>query len=754
MNKAMKKILYTLTLGFIMLSCTDPNQKEIFGGVALGALKSDYIVDSAQGSVHVDVVSTTSYDITSAAYWISTPATASGRNGFDVTYQANEGVARVATIYVSIPGELIDTLYIRQKGALVPVLEALSPNVSLNGSSSGEETVVLSTNLRDDEIVAHAEFASGVDSWITDVKLEGSRIDFSYKANPDTHIRTARICLDYVDENGADACEVIYISQKGSDNQNATVVSVSELRSASSATPTVIEEDWILEGVVVSNKDSGNMGDNTQLSLIGIDYSVSQRTVYVQSQDGTCGIMLLTQTAQDNDFKQFDKVRIALRGRTLCGATVLDAQKEPYYCWIEGIKATDVIMVQPGVQVPVKEKYISELTDDDIFTYVTLKDCELSVRKGSLTPINEKMTNASSVNKISKYALSLHDKQGSSIYIYTNTTCPYRRDGCRLPYGSGKMKGVVVHERYSRYVFQDNASGDEDTYGNIGRYQIRHTSRADFDMAQERSEGDFSEILAEWRYILAQNVEKYQATDGDKSAYFTHSFKHSVKFYDDFSYLGPIGTTEGGFFGKNVGNINGLGIILEDGTDWMGPNFDGLNSENAYKVNNTGNGMGAGISPSGIGASWYTDVNWDNNEKKPQGLILNFSTKNVNSDRMSLHLSMMSVITSGGFTGPRLFNVDYSLDRSQWTTVDSFIISDYGGTNSNPVTQLWQTAGYIPHTIELPADKLCGRDKVYIRIFPDQQMIIGSYTEYITTGAPTNSYPRTAYNYIGIRYNK
>ena len=750
----MKKILYILTLGLIVLSCTDPNQKEIFNGVALGVSQSDYYVETSQGTLHVNVISNMSYDIVSEAYWVSAPSKASGSDGFDLTYQANEGVARVATIFVSIPGELIDTVYVRQKGAVLPELDILSPNVSLNGSSAGDATVVLSTNLRDDEILAHAEFAPGAEPWITDVKLEDSRINFSYKPNPDSYIRTARICLDYVDENGTDTNKVIYISQKGSENQNAAVVSISELRTVSSATPAVIEEDWILEGVVVSNRESGNMGDNTQVSLIGIDYSVSQRTVYIQSLDGTCGIMLLTQTAQDNDFRQFDKVRIALRGRTLCGASVLDSQEEPYYCWIEGVKATDVILVEPGVQVPVKEKYISELTDDDIFTYVTLMDCELSIRKGSLTPINEKMTNASSVNKISKYAISLHDKQGSSIYVYTNTTCPYRRDGSRLPYGSGKMKGVVVHERYGRYIFQDNDSGDEDTYGNIGRYQIRHTSRADFEMAQERGEGDFSEILAEWRYIIAQNVEKYQATDGDKSAYFTHSFKHSVKFYDDFSYLGPVGTTEEGFFGKNVGNINGLGVILEDGTDWMGPNFNGLNSENAYKVNNTSSGMGAGISPSGIGASWYTDVNWDNSGKKPQGLILNFSTKNVNSDKMSLHLSMMSVISSGTFTGPRLFNVDYSLDGSQWTTVDSFIISDYGGTNSNPVTQLWQTAGYIPHTIELPADKLCGKDMVYVRIFPDAQMIIGSYTEYITAGAPTNSYPRTAYNYIGIRYNK
>lgn len=752
---AMKKILYVLLIaGLCATSCLNPNDKEIFEGIALGVEQSDYFVEAARGSVHVKVISNTSYDVLSEASWLTAPSVGSGRNGFDVSYQENDGVARVAAIVVNIPGEISDTLYIRQKGAILPELEVLTPNLTLEGSKSGESSVGLTTNLTEEEISVSTEFASESQDWITDVRITGTGIVFRYAANPDSHIRNARIILGYVDENGDNASEVIYVSQKNASDEDAELVSIAELRSKAAATPAVIEEDRILEGVVVSNRESGNMGDNIQTSLIGIDYSVCRRTVYVQSLDGSMGIMLLTESEEDNEFRQFDKVRISVRGRMLCGALVLDPAKEPTYCWIEGIKATDVLSVQSDAQVPAKEKYISELTDDDIFTYVTLKDCELPIRKGSLTPVNEKLTNAAGVNKIAKFAVTLHDVKGSSIYVYTNTTCPYRRDGNRLPYGSGSMKGVVVHERYSRYIFQDNDSGDEDTYGNIGRYQLRHTSREDFAMAQDRSEADFSAILAEWRYVLAANAEKYYATDGDMTAYFSHSCKNTVSLYDDFSYLGPVGTTEEGFFGKNGGNLNGLGVILEDGTDWMGPDFTGQNSENAYKVNNTSNGVGSGISPSGIGAGWHTNVNYDTDRKTPAGLVLIFSTSSVNAQKMSLHLSMMSVISSAPYSGPRLFNVDYSFDRNVWTTVDSFWISDYAGTNSNPATQLWQTAGYIPVSVELPASALSGKETVYLRIFPDEQMIIGSQTEYITSGVPKNSYPRTAYNYIGIRYNK
>ena len=73
--------------------------------------------------------------------------------------------------------------------------------------------------------------------------------------------------------------------------------------------------------------------------------------------------------------------------------------------------------------LPVKEKYMRDLTDEDIYTYVTLKDCELPVRKGSLTPINEGYANAGGAHRCAKYATLMRDINGNSMYIYTNTTC-------------------------------------------------------------------------------------------------------------------------------------------------------------------------------------------------------------------------------------------------------------------------------------------------------------------------------------------
>lgn len=753
----MRRYYMTLFVSLCALACTDPNEKEIFEGVGFGLPATDYVVDAAAGTVHVDVISNATYSVLSQADWVSVPAQAKGREGFEVSYTENAGAARIAQICVSLSDSMKDTLYLRQKGAYIPEVDfEAGSSLVLDGSAAGLAQYNITTNLADEEISMSLVPDADKEVWISDVRLDDSVISFNYEANSGDDMRITRIHLNYVDEYGYETYKTLFVTQKNQADDMVAPMSLSQLRSSAGAAE-MVESDLIIEGIVVSNKESGNMGDNTQYSIINIDYSVCQRTVYLESEDGSCGIMILTESEEDNIFSQFDKVSLSLKGCVLSKVDVpgTDRQGRPVsYCRVDGLTVSNVISIDQGTGAPLKEKHIKDLGPDDIFTYVTLKDCELPFRKGSLTPVNEKLTNAADMAKTNKFPVSIHDNEGSSMYVFTNTTCPYRRDGSRLPYGSGDMKGIVVYELFSRFIYKDNDSGDEDTYGNLGWYQLRHTCREDFAMAKDRGDSDFSAILAEWRYILGASQEKYYATDGDKTAYFTHSSKHSITLYDDFSYLGPVGTKASGFFGKNAGNINGLGVILENGVDWMGPDYVGQNSENAYKVNNTSSGEGAGISPSNIGAAWHTNVNWDTDNKRPAGLVLNFSTRNIATDKLSLHLAMMSVISSGGVTGPRYFNVDWSLDNLSWTTAGSFIISDYGGATGVPATQLWQTPGYIPVTVELPASELCGKETVYVRIFPDSSMKIGSYTEYITSKVPTNSYPRTAYNYIGIRYNK
>lgn len=748
----MKKIFVILASASLALAgCQE--QLKIYEGTALGLPKDSYEVSTLAGSIHVDVISNSEYRISSDASWTTSPAEGSGREGFDIDYESNEGVARIATFILSIGQTHCDTLVLRQRGKLIPHLESSRTGITLEGS--GRETVELSTNLLDSEIDPQVIFPEDVqEEWISSAAIEKGKLVFDYSANTLASVRSARIDLNYVDESGYVVSLPVYLVQKGNDGSMGSECTFEQLRSLATEEGFLIEDDLILEGISVGNAASGNMGDNTQLAIVGIDYSVSRRTVYFESLDGTYGVRMLCRTAQDNIFGQFESARILLKGMKLYKHVSTFGDNDPEYYWMDGFTSFNVLSREPS-EAPVKERTIATLTDADIFTYVTLKDCQFPFRKGSLTPIDERLTSAAAVNKVAKFAISLFDKEGSSIYLYTNTTCPYRRDGHRLPYGSGDMKGVVVHELYTRFAYQDNDSQDTDTYGNIGRYQLRHTSISDFCMKPEMEEGSFSHIIAEWRYILAANQEKYYATDGDKTAFFKHSSSNTSAFYDDFSYLGPVGSKDEGFFGKNIGNHNGLGVTLEDGSDWMGPEYAGPNSENAYKVNNTSSSPGCGISPSTIGASWATNINYDTAKGlEPAGFVLNFSTRDIPSSRLSLHLSMMSLNVKGKFsTGPRHFHLYCSTDNSSWTEFGRFTLPDYACPD-NPVTQLWQTPGYMQMNFTLP-DGLCGKDKVYVRIFPDKDRKVGTYTEYLTDypGSTDLNIPRTIYNYIGLRYN-
>ena len=153
-------------------------------------------------------------------------------------------------------------------------------------------------------------------------------------------------------------------------------------------------------------------------------------------------------------------------------------------------------------------KRYNELTDMDVYTWVTLADCELPVRKGSLTPINEGYARSTNANRETKYPMLVRDKNGDSFYMLTNTTCKYRRDGSMLPYGSGNISGVLVHETHDRFVWM----GSKDM-GDIGRYQIRHLTREDIALEKD-FENSFSALLTEYRYGKLES-HIFRPTTGD-----------------------------------------------------------------------------------------------------------------------------------------------------------------------------------------------------------------------------------------------
>lgn len=491
---------------------------------------------------------------------------------FYIDYDDNPSFPRIAKVIVSAQGTaLADTIVLRQRGMMTPEVKIASGSLVLDGSRPGYGQEGMETNLDfDTDVIPEVVYTGGEGSgWIESVTRDADgNLSLKYAANQSDNPRSATLNLTFDNGWGEMQATTLFLTQKNRNDELGRNVSFEDIIGmARMSADVTIDDYYIITGYVVSNRESRNAGDNIQSTPTSIDYTICDRTVYLESEDGRYGFNILTATADDNVFDRYDRVQLLLKG------AVLHGENDPDRYELSGITTSMIVGRTAGTaaDIPVKEKYISELTDDDMYTYVTLKDCEFPVRQGSLTPIHDGYTLADNAHRMTKYPRLMRDIQGSSIYLYTNTTCPYRRDGRRLPYGSGKISGVVVFEYFKAYVYGDGY--DTDTHGRIGTYQLRHQSYDDIQFDAEQS---FSNLLTEYRYIK----DKAKETDGltywyptyGKNGRFTHTSTRYAGCYGctTWNYLGWTGTTKGiAPFRNHVGDDgSGLGIILEDGTDY------------------------------------------------------------------------------------------------------------------------------------------------------------------------------------------
>jgi len=100
-----------------------------------------------------------------------------------------------------------------------------------------------------------------------------------------------------------------------------------------------------------------------------------------------------------------------------------------------------------GEAIPVKQRRISELTDDDVYTFVSLENTEFLFKEGSYANVYENYSLSSDVNasqtgnnnRMDGWASLLMDDAGNSIYAPVNMLCLWRRSGQGVPQG-----GVVI----------------------------------------------------------------------------------------------------------------------------------------------------------------------------------------------------------------------------------------------------------------------------------------------------------------------
>ena len=725
----MKKTLYILLTALVTLSCHYDDMR-LTPAVELGAVPEIVLAAQSGGEISIPYYANLSGTITllDEAPWAKLDAQSfSGDGTLKVQVSGNSGIRRYTRVLFSASDKpRRDTVILRQEG----ILDTLSVNASsvIVYNKMGDTSIPATMTLDPSTVKVAAQYPDGESvAWVKACSVKENAVVIRADENPSsTDIRSAVLTLAWTNGWGQKIRKDIQLTQAtsaASGNLVGTPATFETVRALAGDTPISIEQNLSLEGYIVSDNASKNVTENPQRTSTDIDYTATDKSAVFESLDGSFGFLLETATVQDNIFEPFTRVTLLLSGAELRKEANPDR-----YTLAKITSSMVAASAKVGKEgIPSKAMSISALKDSDIYTRVTLTDCEFPIRKGGLTPLNEGYTSLYKVDRVTKFASLVRDKAGSSIYMLTNTSCPYRRDGRRIGNGSGPVSGIVVSEAY-------------ESFQGVGRYQIRHQSWEDLGFADDFADG-FSGLLCEWRYLRQGNADRsWNATAGTGSMTHTYTLGTPNATYGtwcypcyDQSYLGPV-------FNKCT-NVNGFGVTLEDGSD--------------YASSYTGSvDKGQLLAAAGWPMAWMKET-WISNSEQFYSWEIHFSTAGISTDVLSLQISSLNASQEG--KSPVHWKVEWATSNASgttWTEVGSYSVPDIVLWS---ITQPWQSAGYKPVNIPLPLEML-GKEDVYIRLTPADRAgnTPQGYcdTNFVNGAAGSTSKANNALNYVAVRYNK
>lgn len=467
----------------------------------------------------------------------------------------------------------------------------------------------------------------------------------------------------------------------------------------------VVPEGTYIKGVVISDCNSMNMGENPQLEWNQVDIMMSYRTAFIQSNDGRSGLRLVFDDIYENRVPRFSSVKIDLGG-----CTVSEYDERGVYT-VAGIRANDVEVLGEGAGAPDKTRRIAELTDADLYTYVTIEDVEFMSKEGSYTNVNEYMVQASHLNSFKKpknmecvdvAGVYVKDGDGESLFLPVNTSCWWRRRGDRMPQGVGCISGILVPGNYPRY-------------GDVGKYALRIAGQGDVDIPMDTLSN--YETVVEWNwdrnYKQALNLEKQgnlrwisgKATPSDR-------------------ILPDVGT---GFLSTTA-----------DATFDLVPD---------YNTRSVHDGHRAGIGSRKAGA---LKIDSETSEwfEKDAAVLVETSTKGMSGKGLFLEFTWCAGTGNVGqaYGFPAEWRVEYSLDGNKYHPVEQTVILRPLVYEKAPLSY-FAAPGFVENFVELPR-KLIGKKNVYLRIVADNDIMVelkDDPAEDINSGsyAPDSSMPFT-----------
>lgn len=442
--------------------------------------------------------------------WISNMAISS-EDGLHLSYDVAENAgsdARMAVMSINVEaadGTLYSSRQTVTQGIESPALELSAAEGEYSGFN-GAYTVAANAN----NVYPYTQFLS-VESdaeWITGAALTANGLVFAVTRNDTGAPRTGNINVTFNDGAGTALTARYKISQMSYPGS----ISFTDVRALSDG---VIDQDKYIEGYIVSDPASANVCQSPQTAQFKFDFEENYKTAYIESVDGRYGFRLKFETREDNVTERWSRVRINVGGLKLV------RQADPLCFTLEGLTAASIIETVSAPDeflVPAKKKTVAELSDDDIYTLVTLQDIEIMCKDGSYTNCTDGYSiKDATVNPLSGATsprwdtapLLMSDKSGNVIYMLTNAMVPWRRNGTTygngsevVAQGSGAYRGIITAEELVRY-------------GELGRYKIRPMAQTDIQLSNPA----FSKTIVEWNWNDKQTDVKPEIGDGTLNLY-------------------------------------------------------------------------------------------------------------------------------------------------------------------------------------------------------------------------------------------
>ena len=339
------------------------------------------------------------------------------------------------------------------------------------------------TEFVDDMNVSVEYVTEGASDYISNITLQGSKAMLDIAENSGTK-RIARIVVSYTDLEGKETKGSFRIIQRGetikrivsAESVREKLTSKGDYTYASVSDDSGDYADALALVVIGSGAECANIGEAKQLGWNTWDITVGGKIAYAQSLDGKYGFCLNFDSADENILMRGDKLELSLDNLKI---TRIDS---PVRYEISNISPNSIVVVenQPSAIVA-KEKSISELTDADLYTEVTLKAVEFLVKdapyvmgfaSAGMTGVLDDANPAKAAAIKTQFATMMQDEKDNAIYLLINSACTWARDltnGIQVPQGVGTAKGVLVHS-------------NDKAYSNLGKYQLRPYDASSFNM--------------------------------------------------------------------------------------------------------------------------------------------------------------------------------------------------------------------------------------------------------------------------------